>query len=128
MTVTTGGLPGTAAASTVGSEVTFDTSKNPNATVMAINAGHEGTHVMDNLDPRSSTSPLPNFSYEYRGYETSAWVAQGLHLGAVGSGDYNIYTPGRGFNSGDVMDLIIDKYSRKEEGANFMEPLPYLDP
>src|SRR5208283_619542 len=35
VTVTTGDLRGLGAASTVGTEVTFDMSKNPNATVMA---------------------------------------------------------------------------------------------
>jgi RHS repeat-associated protein len=128
MTVTTGALPGTAAAATVGSAVTFDTSKNANAIVMAINAGHEGTHVMDNLDTRSTTAPLPNFSVEYRGYETSAWVAQGLGLPGLSAVGYSIYTSGQGFNDAGTSNLIMSVYPRANPGESYLDPLPYHDP
>ncbi len=128
VTVTTGDLRGLGAAATVGSAVTFDMSKNPNETIMAINAGHEGTHVMDNLDPRSSTAPLPDFSFEYRGYETSAWVAQGLGLSGLSAGGYTIFTSGRGFNDAGTSNLIMGTYPRLNPGKIFVDPLPYHDP
>jgi RHS repeat-associated protein len=109
VTVTTGDLPGRAAAATVGTAVTFDLSKNPNVNIMAINAGHEGTHVMDNLDPRSQTSPLDTFQQEYRGYQTSAWVGEGLGLD-VSSGRFSIYSTTSGFSDTGVTDLILDRY------------------
>ncbi len=95
---------------------------------MAINAGHEGTHVMDNLDPRSTTSPLPNFSVEYRGYETSAWVAQGLGLSSLTAGGYTIYRSGQGFSDAVTSDLIMDVYPRMHPGDSYLDPLPYHDP
>ncbi|HXH50762.1 MAG TPA: hypothetical protein VNM47_15575 [Terriglobia bacterium] len=128
MTVSSGLLPGSVAAATVGSAVTFDLSKNANAVLMAINAGHEGTHVMDNLDPRSSTFPLSAFSIEFRGYETSAWVAQGLGLQSLSAGSYDIYTRGQGFNDAATTNMIMDVYPTFNPGTSYLDPLPYHDP
>ena len=83
---------------------------------------------MDNLDPRNSTAPLPNFSVEYRGYETSAWVAQGLGLSSLSAGGYTIFTSGRGFNDAGTSNLIMDMYPRLNPGKIFLDPLPYHDP
>jgi hypothetical protein len=68
-----------------------DSGKNGSSTTLAINAAHEGTHLVDqttellhaynelswpNWIARSPT--LSDFSLEYRGYQTSAWAAQAL--------------------------------------------------
>jgi RHS repeat-associated protein len=47
----------------------------------AITVGHEGTHVSDFRLPMSDLQLLTPFSVECRGYETSAFVFQGLFSG-----------------------------------------------
>ena len=58
--------------------VTFDTSKIKGSVDWAMAAGHEGTHVSDFGMPLSDFMKQSPFSIEYRGYETSSWIAQGL--------------------------------------------------
>lgn len=79
--------------------VTFDPSKmsagdkdTRPAQWMAIDTGHEGTH-MDDLTKMfaGSASALSAFSVEYRGYESSAFVFKGL------------FTPSLSANQGNVM-------------------------
>jgi len=44
----------------------------------AINGAHEGTHVSDKQAMLGGAPVLTDFSEEFRGYQTSAWVAQAL--------------------------------------------------
>ena len=72
-------LPGDTAAQTDGSLVTFDMSKfnrSDTAKWMAVETGHEGTHVSDIA--AGGARSLSPFSFEFRGYQTSAFVFQGL--------------------------------------------------
>jgi hypothetical protein len=84
-----GALSGTAAGHTTPSgegeyQVTFDPSKMSGVDKLAIDAGHEGTHVAD-LDTigSSPTTTMTGFNLEYRGYQTSSYVAQGLGMGTL---------------------------------------------
>lgn len=62
--------------------VRFDTSKITGGSVdWASASGHEGTHVDDFGMPMGDFMKQSPFSMEYRGYETSAWTAQGLGAG-----------------------------------------------
>jgi RHS repeat-associated protein len=66
--------------------VTFDPRQTNGLFAYAINAAHEGTHISDlgiELANPMGQPVLSNFSYEYRGYETSAWTAQALGVGSL---------------------------------------------
>jgi hypothetical protein len=95
-----GDLGGTAAGRTTPAgdmksfSVMFDPAKMSNtdtAKWMAIDSGHEGTHVDDFKQMFGGASQLSDFSVEYRGYESSAFVFQGL------------FTPSPLANQGTVM-------------------------
>ena len=58
--------------------VFFDSAKIKDAQRFATVTGHEGTHVDDRIQINQGASALSHFSLEYRGYETSAFVFQGL--------------------------------------------------
>jgi RHS repeat-associated protein len=89
-----GSLPGSTAARATPSadekgnlsfNVTFDPSKVGNAAPVDI--GHEGTHVADISNPwYAGAGTLEPFQLEYRGYQTSSWVAQGLGAGTLKTG------------------------------------------
>jgi len=54
---------------------------------MAIDVGHEGTHVADlGRTFSGGASQLSDFSTEYRGYETSAFVFKGLFTPSLSAG------------------------------------------
>jgi hypothetical protein len=65
--------------------------------MLASDVGHEGTHVADIRQELASGSALSDFSLEYRGYETSAFVFQGL------------FTPGPSANVGTVMGGVTSR-------------------
>jgi RHS repeat-associated protein len=77
------GIPGN-----INYRVTFDPEQLGSRNQNAINTGHEGTHVSDFSNPLYSNpnTPLPFFSVEYRGYQTSGWVARGLGVGTYSAG------------------------------------------
>ncbi len=60
--------------------VTLDPNQISSRNDYAIDAAHEGTHLDDlnTMLANPSGTVLSPFSYEYRGYETSAWAAQAL--------------------------------------------------
>ncbi|HVP48538.1 MAG TPA: RHS repeat-associated core domain-containing protein [Bryobacteraceae bacterium] len=63
--------------------VMFDPAKMGGAKDFAVDVGHEGTHVDDFTQIRGGASALSDFSVEYRGYETSAFVFQGLYTPSI---------------------------------------------
>jgi RHS repeat-associated protein len=74
--------------------VVFDPAKmdsTDTAKMLAVNVGHEGTHVDDFKQMAGGASLLSGFAQEYRGYETSAFVFQGL------------FTPALSANQGSIM-------------------------
>jgi hypothetical protein len=81
--------------------VTFDPSKWSSGAdaskLLASDVGHEGTHISDLRQAFAGGSALSDFSLEYRGYETSAFVFQGL------------FTPGLSANQGMVMGGVTSK-------------------
>ena len=89
-----GALAGSAAAETTPSadthgnlsfNVTFDPSKVGNAA--PVDVGHEGTHISDEQNPwYAGAGTLEPFQLEYRGYQTSSWVAEGLGAGTLTTG------------------------------------------
>lgn len=63
--------------------VTLDPTKISDQNFYAIDAAHEGTHISDvesELANPEGQPVLSDFSYEYRGYQTSAFAAQALGL------------------------------------------------
>ncbi|HEU0119623.1 MAG TPA: hypothetical protein VFQ91_03795 [Bryobacteraceae bacterium] len=72
-------------------------SKTDGAKWMAIDSGHEGTHVDDFKQMFAGASQLSDFSVEYRGYESSALVFQGL------------FTPSPLANQGTVMGGVTSR-------------------
>jgi RHS repeat-associated protein len=67
-------------------DVSFDPGKmGTDAKMFASTVGHEGTHVSDSNLILGGASILSPFSMEYRGYETSAIVFQGLFTPALSS-------------------------------------------
>jgi RHS repeat-associated protein len=73
-------------------------SKTDGAKWMAIDSGHEGTHVDDLRQTFAGTAAqLSPFSVEYRGYESSAFVFQGL------------FTPSPFANQGTVMGGVTSR-------------------
>ena len=65
--------------------VTFDPSKVGNAA--PVDVGHEGTHISDEQNPwYAGAGTLEPFQLEYRGYQTSSWVAEGLGAGTLTTG------------------------------------------
>ncbi len=64
---------------------------------LSIDAGHEGTHVDDLKQVFGGASALSDFSVEYRGYESSAFVFQGL------------FTPSPLANQGMVMGGVTSR-------------------
>ncbi|MCL4797462.1 MAG: RHS repeat-associated core domain-containing protein [Bryobacteraceae bacterium] len=73
-------------------------SKNDTAKWLAIDSGHEGTHVDDLRQIFSgAVEQLSPFSVEYRGYESSAFVFQGL------------FTPSPFANQGTVMGGVTSR-------------------
>jgi RHS repeat-associated protein len=85
-----GSLPGNAAGNTAplgdghSFNVTFDMSKiGGNTTSLAIDAGHEGTHVSDFERPADQLGGMSLFQIEYRGYQTSSYVGQGLGVNSL---------------------------------------------
>jgi RHS repeat-associated protein len=98
VTVGFGALPGsTAARATLSADeqgnlsfnVTFDPSKVGNAAPVDI--GHEGTHVSDIDNPwYAGAGTLEPFQLEYRGYQTSSWVAQGLGVPTMTTAEGNV--------------------------------------
>jgi len=98
VTVGFGALPGSTAAQATPSadakgnlsfNVTFDPSKVGNAAPVDI--GHEGTHVSDFENPwYAGAGPLEPLQLEYRGYQTSSWVSQGLGAQTLTTGSGNV--------------------------------------
>ena len=67
------------------------------AKFLASDVGHEGTHVSDLGRVFAGGGTLSDFSLEYRGYQTSAYVFQGL------------FTPALGANQGIVMGGVTSR-------------------
>jgi|HubBroStandDraft_6_1064221.scaffolds.fasta_scaffold119022_3 RHS repeat-associated protein len=98
VTVKFGSLPGSAAGNTALSAddkgnlsftVTLDPAKLGNTAPEDV--GHEGTHVSDEENPwYAGAGTLEPFQLEYRGYQTSSWVAQGLGAQTLTTGSGNV--------------------------------------
>ena len=101
-----GALPNDTAAQLDGNIVTFDPAKFKSSDTskwLAIESGHEGTHISDNRAMAGGAERLYGFSLEFRGYQTSAFVFQGL------------FTPparGAGMSFGGTTALTLE-YGRK---------------
>jgi hypothetical protein len=99
-------LDGNTAARIDGNAVIFDPAKfksNDTAKWLAVESGHEGTHISDNRAVAGGADRLSPFSLEFRGYQTSAFVFQGL------------FTPparGAGMSFGGVSGLELKYGSR----------------
>ncbi len=80
--------------------VVFDPAKmsaTDRSKMLAVDVGHEGTHVDDFRQMAAGASLLSGFAQEYRGYETSAFVFQGL------------FTPPLTANQGNIMGGTVSR-------------------
>jgi RHS repeat-associated protein len=140
---TFGALGGDAAAETkfqsndigqLSATVTFDPNKIIGSDSYAIDAAHEGTHIENTLTEavndyiaHGSLPDLSDFSYEYRGYQTSAWAASALGLNnlSFGGGKYQIWNRSWGAVDGaSVTRLITDTY-KHVDGTPYVETKPH---
>lgn len=104
--------------------VTFDMSKISGGDAFAIDTGHEGTHVADirnplYADPRTT---LSDFQREFRGYETSVWVARSLGFATLSYGRVQVWN--RSWSKVDQRDAAITRYLTTRE----QNPLPETRP
>jgi hypothetical protein len=105
--------------------VTFDLSKISGSSAFVIATGHEGTHLSDTLNPlyANPNTTLSDFQREYRGYQTSAWVARGLGETTLSVGRVEIWN--RSWGSVDErIDTGITRYLTTRE----RNPLPEKSP
>jgi RHS repeat-associated protein len=141
---TFGALAGDAAAETkfqsndigqLSATITFDPSKIIGSVSYAIDAAHEGTHIEDTLTEAvndyiahgPASNDLSDFSYEYRGYQTSAWAASAMGLPnlSFGGGKYQIWNRSWGaVDDATVTRLITDTY-KQTDGSPYVETKPH---
>jgi hypothetical protein len=130
-----GALKGDAAAQTfthaddagnISFTVQFDTSKIGGANDFAIDTGHEGTHLDDIRNPlfANPQTTLDPFQQEFRGYQTSGWVARGLGLGNLGDKGIEIWNSSWS-NVDRLMDQGITRFITTRRDPPIPEKTPH---
>jgi hypothetical protein len=88
----------TSTTDSVNFSVTFDPARMGNAKDLACDIGHEGTHIANKIRIKGGADALSPFSEEFRAYETSAFVFQGIYTprqSASVSATFNSNRPAR---------------------------------
>jgi RHS repeat-associated protein len=113
----------------VTANVTFDPSKISGSNDYAIDAAHEGTHIVDTEDPRynNPATTLSPFAGEYRAYQTSAWAASALGLSFLGygGGRYPIWNSSWGAVDDKVLTRFITNTYKDSKGQPYKETTPH---
>lgn len=113
--------------------ITFDPNQALGSEINALDAVHEGTHIEDTITEAVYTliahhpNDLSDFSYEYRGYQTSAWAASALGWPKLsyGGGKYEIWNRSwAAVDDAAVTRLITERYKHKD-GTPYEETRPH---
>jgi RHS repeat-associated protein len=113
----------------LGFDVTFDAKKSSNTDPVgiAINAAHEGTHVVDESDPRYNNpdTTLSPFQTEYRGYQTSAWAASALGQPSLSYRNFMIWNSSWAAVDDAVLTRYITSFKDSKGNVTLPETTPH---